>query len=252
MKKTKSFIRFWGFTIAEVIINLGIIGIIAQMILPSVIQNAEKQTITAGIKKFIAEFESGYKQILINNHCDTIKCTGLYDETVNPVAFEQNYTAELKKVFSVLEVCTKDSTCSFTWIPERRIGGGGLWGAQPAIDFGPLYKLKSGAIIQPRGGYTNTTTSSKIKWFGNFYIDVNGTKRPNVYGKDIHWVHLSDQGVFFPDYGKDYCEARYSVPYTSCSEYWKLNGSCNPSVISSPGDGCLARIMENSFTFDFW
>ncbi len=46
-----------GFTLAEVLITLGIIGIIAAMTLPAVIQNTKRQEASARLKKFVSTME---------------------------------------------------------------------------------------------------------------------------------------------------------------------------------------------------
>lgn len=43
--------KYSGFTLAEVLITLGIIGIVAAMTLPSVINNSRNKQLEAGLKK---------------------------------------------------------------------------------------------------------------------------------------------------------------------------------------------------------
>lgn len=51
-----SYYRHWygAFTLAEVLITLGIIGVVAAMTMPSLIQNYKRQQATARIKKFVS------------------------------------------------------------------------------------------------------------------------------------------------------------------------------------------------------
>ena len=51
-----SYFRHWcgAFTLAEVLITLGIIGVVAAMTLPSLMQNYKRQQATARIKKFVS------------------------------------------------------------------------------------------------------------------------------------------------------------------------------------------------------
>ena len=51
-----SYFRHWcgAFTLAEVLITLGIIGVVAAMTMPSLIQNYKRQQATARIKKFVS------------------------------------------------------------------------------------------------------------------------------------------------------------------------------------------------------
>ena len=43
-----------GFTLAEVLITIGVIGIVSALTLPNVIQNTKKNEATAKLKKFIS------------------------------------------------------------------------------------------------------------------------------------------------------------------------------------------------------
>ena len=51
-----SYFRHWcgAFTLAEVLITLGIIGVVAAMTMPSLMQNYKRQQATARIKKFVS------------------------------------------------------------------------------------------------------------------------------------------------------------------------------------------------------
>lgn len=45
-----------GFTLAEVLITLGIIGVVASMTLPSIVNNNQNKQLEAGLKKVIQQF----------------------------------------------------------------------------------------------------------------------------------------------------------------------------------------------------
>ncbi len=68
-----------GFTLAEVLITLGIIGVVAAMTIPTLIANTHKRQYTTALKKAIStlsnaarmsEAQFGYDFAGINQHCD--------------------------------------------------------------------------------------------------------------------------------------------------------------------------------------
>jgi len=50
-----------GFTLAEVLITLGIIGIIAEMTIPTLVQKADERAIIVALKKNYSVLSSAYK-----------------------------------------------------------------------------------------------------------------------------------------------------------------------------------------------
>lgn len=49
-------VKNYGFTLAEVLITLGIIGIVAALAMPSLIQNHRKQVIETRLAKFASTY----------------------------------------------------------------------------------------------------------------------------------------------------------------------------------------------------
>ena len=60
-------IKFKGFTLAEVLITLGIIGIIAAMTLPTVIQKYRKQEVETKLAKFYSVMNQALKLSISEN-----------------------------------------------------------------------------------------------------------------------------------------------------------------------------------------
>ena len=72
-----------GFTLAEVLITLGIIGIVAAMTLPALTANYRKQVLVTRMQKFYTVFNQAIKMSeLANGELDTWDMMG--DESYNP------------------------------------------------------------------------------------------------------------------------------------------------------------------------
>jgi hypothetical protein len=70
---------------------------------------------------------------------------------------------------------------------------------------------------------------TKIKTFGGnmcnyigpLRIDINGAKGPNTEGRDLFRFYLSDEGVLYPYYGKDWAIYNYPIDLSRNRYYWK-------------------------------
>jgi hypothetical protein len=92
--------------------------------------------------------------------------------------------------------------------------------------------LPNGAAIMHWEFFKNPQSPSetlKIKELGgnmfsriaNLSIDINGTKGPNIEGRDIFHFYLSDEGVLYPFGGKDFALFEIQTKLTSNAVYWK-------------------------------
>lgn len=141
-----------AFTLAEVLITLGIIGVVAAITMPSLIQNYKKQEATARLKKFssmmqqaiiMSETENGeMSDWAYTEKSDTI--TG----TMATKEFFMTYLAKYIKYTTTQESKTTDNRF-YVYMPD-----------------GSYFSLYRGDCI-------------------DFFFDINGDKSPNEEGRDI-------------------------------------------------------------------
>jgi prepilin-type N-terminal cleavage/methylation domain-containing protein len=160
-----------GFTLAEVLITLLIIGVVASLVIPSIIQDAQD-----------AEFKTLYKKAfaVASQATNTARSESLF--TPRSVLFEEapslyNFNV-FKNQFSVSKECMNNNN-SQCWYPngekicDETCGGSG----GPYID--------SYAFIDASG-----MVWSLYQTFEDIIIvDTNGNKQPNKYGRD-RWVFV--------------------------------------------------------------
>src|SRR5574344_1376129 len=76
MMKLKS--KFSGFTLAEVLIVLAIIGVVASMTLPTLINKVQKQEYVTALKKEYSMLNDGFAQILADEGVDQLEDTSVF------------------------------------------------------------------------------------------------------------------------------------------------------------------------------
>lgn len=230
-----------AFTLAEVLITLGIIGIVASMTLPGLVQNYQK-------KQFATMAKTNY--VILNNALERAKSE--YGTDVNnwiyssstrneqAVDFVQRY---LLPYLNVTKFCKKvergqvsDSlSCSFQ--------GNTLF---PETD-GVMFILSNSAKVYVY--VADGVGGSNITRIGIVY-DVNGFKQPNRYGRDIFIVELGGGG--FTNIKKD---RNVFLPYLydknkTCDEYTShANDVAAKHACTQTGgrSACLAYLMCNGW-----
>ena len=75
--------NFKGFTLAEVLITLSILGVVAAITIPNIVQNYQKRLTVTKLQKAYANLETAANNIMINSGCvgRDVSCTGLFDIT---------------------------------------------------------------------------------------------------------------------------------------------------------------------------
>ena len=157
-----------GFTLAEVLITLGIIGIVAALTLPTVIQHHKKQEATARLKKFVSTMEQAISLSELNNGPALdwqLSGEPLKDEDGNEDLQKQSeeintvYNRYFKKYLKTVKI---DENYRF-------------------LSQGDNVFTRAALMVYFADG-------SAARFFNGVCIDilydVNGDKNPNVYGRD--------------------------------------------------------------------
>ena len=155
-----SYFRHWcgAFTLAEVLITLGIIGVVAAMTMPSLMQNYKRQQATARIKKFV----SVINQALISAENDL----GPREDWV--IGEMNNSDSAYNFLNTYIKPYIKSAD-----IEKRRLFGMNM--ATLRFVDGSQMSVKVGACY-------------------DIFYDINGEKGPNEKGKDIFVFILCKNG----------------------------------------------------------
>ena len=178
-----------GFTLAEVLITLGIIGIVAAMTLPTLITNANHKKNAAMLK----EDFSILSQVMLMA-LDSGKLAALDGKGNNINDMRKWFNDTLLPNLKTVNVCYDQPGC-WTGNEKTLNGQKGDSGAsskgcgQATISFSLsngstiCYDDFSGNDLYNRFGVkSNNSNGTNLV----FYVDVNGSQKlPNVYGKDI-------------------------------------------------------------------
>ena len=192
MHKHKNF----AFTLAETLITLVIIGIIAAVTIPTITVFYNEYEKTAKIRKTYATLNNALSLAIV------LGGDSVFDVSANDFTTVQNYFDNyLKDRLSVTKVCYNKKGC-WNSGDTKYLKGGNVYYNRTGIGIGAdiiTAVLADGTFIN-----VDVYGSSSIwTYFGTkvqnnglvIFFDINGEKEPNTVGKDIFAVIYSSKGL---------------------------------------------------------
>lgn len=246
-----------AFTLAEVLITLSIIGIVAAYTIPTIVKEYQKQIYITQLQKIYSNFQNGMRAYMAKQDCTTVSCLNVFDNISSDSAQQTRLSSTLPEIYAVAVNYGYNSSTlsSFTTRYLNSTSTVAFFNLGYTIATNDNYLISifdddSGNCT----GYSSTTTNSKLKnYCAVILIDVNGLKSPNIAGIDFFDFMLGNDGALYPAYGKDYSLARSN----NLDYYWKTEtwmcGTPGVAQITGyvQGTGCGARIMESNWSVDY-
>jgi len=158
-----------AFTLAEVLLTLAIIGVIAALTIPAVITKITKDQYVTALKKAYNTLKT-IEHKAVREHGPM---TGW--NWKNP---KEDFETYFKKYFDTMKECgiTADSGCV---VKDYTYLNGSSWD----INFNTYGAYKY--ITSDGIAFIYTDASNQGKVVSMFWVDVNGKKGPNRYGRDL-------------------------------------------------------------------
>jgi len=244
-------LRNTGFTLAEVLITLGIIGIVANMTIPTLIANTQKAQYVATLKKAYTQFNQVLVKMSNDYGCPgDLKCMGEWSggNTTSTLLIGEI----ISSYFKVIKNC-KNSTnqdCMASRVNYKYGGKGAvdttmnqMWAYKFITVEGVSFFMYSSGnncgsnLSNGKFGYLTQTC-------GNVSIDINGpNKGPNYWGRDIfNFAITNGKGPLL------YPRGSVDEGNTGTWQNSSANG-CTPGCTIDYY--CSARIIENNWEMDY-
>lgn len=183
-----------AFSLAEILVTLTIIGVIASMTIPNLQTNAHKRELAAGCKKAFSTLSNAIA--LAEQANGPVRKWGLSDNSS-----AEDFEEYLLPYLNVIQVCKNQSGCfgegkfykadksEYNEISDKGYG-------TPAVSF-ILADGTNASYDYAGDGSTNTKTFgvNAAKPIMVFAVDVNGTKNPNTLGQDVFFFVNTRDGL---------------------------------------------------------
>ena len=218
--------NFNGFTLAEVLITLGVIGVVAAMTMPTLIQKQNEKATVTKLKKVYTVLSQAYLMIQKD-----------YGE---PMGWLQtNDNSEIGNLFAkYMKISKNCGTGKGCFSPDDIKGLDGTTHAShnsrsemskliTADGYSVSFRIHNKNCNDIRG--TNKQLENVCGWVT---VDINGNKKPNTFGKDIFEFNINKYGIY--PYGTEF--EKQGFPFETF---------CLPSSGLGRGNSCTAWVLYN-------
>lgn len=234
-----------GYTLAEVLVTIGVIGVIAAFTIPSLVQNTGNRTLGSSLARGFELVQQGFENIKIEaeknaNEADTFdNLAGIRREDLGLsgtayITDDNTFYNETKAFLG-----TTDSDYAIADIKDYN-------GNNPGNNFTTGYtayqlnKTKIVVMFQNAviGDITNADSDDIIS---KVLIDANGNDKPNRLGRDVFLFGLTNSGTLIPAGTQQYHDFDNTVTV----------GGCNGDDAGN-GTACAARVMADKWEIKYY
>lgn len=247
-----------AFTLAEVLITLGIIGVVAALTIPSLISNNTKVQYVTALKKAYSQTNQALAQMAVDN--GTI---GSIVDVVPAGASPEEAGDKFAEYFKIAKNCKANTGEGCFPVFKNFYDGSTAGGTQDYDNGGAYYKFITADGMSYAVSYDGAcTTNAGFDSINNplynaqcgvLFIDVNGLKGPNVLGRDVFEFYITSRtgkapviypfGGFYLGTGDDTTGGNGWWNYNSV-DYCGSNGN-------KYGAYCSGRVIEKGWKMDY-
>ena len=219
-----------GFTLAEVLVTLGIIGVVAVLTVPNVISSYQKKVYVAQLQKAYNQISNAVALLMIDEEVDNLNDSSLFcndnDSDYNDCTLNSSEQF-LKKYFKIAKDCGDDSENKNCVAEQyKRIDGEAAYIPSSLVSQYAV-SLNTGAtfIVHP----FDTGRPMQV------FVDINGKKKPNTYGRDAFYFGVNYRGDIAESFPM---ESEFNDP-VRCAEQQPYSG------------GCFSKIIDEGWKMDY-
>ncbi len=237
-----------GFTLAETLITLVIVGVVAALTVPNLIAKYHEQETVSRVKKAYSIVTQAWNKYQVDNGCigKVANCFSSGDSIYNQGPFQEKF---LGYFAYVQKIPVNQSLTNIDWLPDKAynidgstITNSNYWmgvtknpGSSSVTTF---FTLADGMIFHFQMPDNNAKS-------GFMFFDTNGKKGPNRIGKDQFPIGIGAyNNPKYEDKVHPYYSEDSSPTYGLCAV--RNNGVCDPDVCTRTSCSPTAYVLKNN------
>ena len=220
---------------AEVLVTLGIIGVVSAMTVPSLMQNHQRKTYVTQLHKVYNELQQAMMQYQNDKNALNLKEAGLTSkESVK--TFLNEYLKVIQGCDGIVSPCFASS---YKNINGTAVGVSSVWngycvalasGSSFCMDYPTLYDGSWGAV----------------------FIDINGKQGPNILGRDAFYLAVFTDGVLDVHGASIDCRTKGECGTGgSLKDVRSTVDNCKLSDSSDTRSSCFGQILNDNWEMNY-
>lgn len=241
-----------GFSLAEILLTLGIIGIVSAITVPTLVSNNQNKVFASKLSVTKSSVEDAFTTMIAAEGVDDFVDTEFYAK------FEEDPTS-----VETMDFLKRNLKVNIRGDLDQFYDGGVVFrnidGDNASIETTGdiVYQLKNGALLLLTGeDFIDRRDHFGITSLGTYttgmtcFIDINGVQGPNIHGRDVFRFMVGGNGKLYPAGGEEWGQI-----------YLRGGGVRVPTYVNSNFDyactdenktiGCTARLIENNYDVDY-
>jgi len=269
-----------GFTLSEMLITLGIVGVVAAITIPSLLNNSIERTIAPSLAKTVHDVEDSFQNI-IQAASDATEEAGENNAgalTLDAIRFQdifdddnEDFVVTSAEIFDTLRGASgtiRLDNGDFAYLNNARVFNantlirndsdrkyGFINGDNGTIAYG-FPKSKAVFIFEPAtddllddyaSNHNNRIENDVV--VARIAIDANGAESPNRFGQDIFLFGVANNGKLIPAGSAAY---NNSILGNALNEIlYTADNGCSGDNIAGNGASCAARVAADGWKINY-
>lgn len=240
-----------GFTLAEILITLGIVGVVAAITLPTIIMNYKRIVWVNQLKANYTILTNGFSQMANSEGATSLAESDTFRSLSGAgCGTDPQYSeARCSKFFNNFKKFFKG---------DLQIAENYQYSTEILNPSNKKNYSEKNIFIMPNGSiifnyyFFPIGYSTAIYNQGGFYIDTNGYKGPNVFGRDIFYFGVILDPPYIVPGGSKLCKETKCIDFP----YWKeCRGCCKADNFAPMGfmhnTSCAGRIIDEGWKMNY-